>query len=95
MNAGGGGLTNTAATLLTIDTTGITVASGGTFTLSTTAAGGITQTAAALISGAGGLRINNTSTGVTTLAAGEFLYRPDDAQRRDHGGEHPRQRRDA
>ena len=70
MNAGGGTLANTAATALTLNTTGITVASGGTLTLSATSAGiGFTQAASAPISGAGGLTVSHNGAGVTSFAA--------------------------
>ncbi len=64
VNAGGGGLTNTTANLLTVST-GITNA--GPFTLSATSSGGVLVSN--VISGAGALIVNSPGTGQVTLSA--------------------------
>ena len=61
VSAGGGGVTNTTANLLTIGTGAI--ADGGPLTLSNTGNGGTTITS--VISGTGSVTINNTGSGVT------------------------------
>ncbi len=64
VSAGGGGITNTTANLLTITTGGI--ANGGQLNLSNTGTGG--TTISSVISGAGSVLINNTGSGVTTYS---------------------------
>jgi autotransporter-associated beta strand protein len=67
VNAGGGELDNTTANLLQLSTAG--VATSGTFTLCNTSSGGITVNNTSVISGIGGVAVNNSGTGVVTLAA--------------------------
>jgi autotransporter-associated beta strand protein len=66
VNAGGGGITNTTASLLTISLVTNQIVNGGLLTLSNTGTGG--TTISNVISSTGSINVNNTGTGLTIFS---------------------------